>query len=67
MGAQNAEREVNLTALIQGVGEGARASNQEVLDACAKTRSTADTLLTWVSSAFSFVVPPARPKDGDAP
>jgi hypothetical protein len=66
MRVEDKEKKVNLTALIQGVGEGERASNKEVLDACAKVESTAGTLLNLMSSALSFVIPPARPKDGES-
>jgi hypothetical protein len=50
----------NITALIQGVGEGNNVPNTEVLSQHKKAGSTTDTLHQWLSSAFSFVVPVAR-------
>jgi hypothetical protein len=54
----------NLTVLIQGVGEGANVSDREVIESYQSVSSTAGmTLSKWLSSAFSFVIPPAPPKD----
>ena len=49
-----------LSELIQGVGEGRDASDADVLDSFTQVSSAVTIARKWVSSAISFVVPPAR-------
>ena len=52
----------DLTLAIQGVGKGKESSNAEVLDSITAVGSTGSVLVEIVSSAISFILPPAASK-----